>query len=96
MRRITKAFRTRASSEEVRELHEAQEVEGLRGGKVIEEVPDPRVITNVCHVQPGHGWGLVVESSLQRSIQLQNVTGLVRRGEHTLVHECQQDVAPIT
>jgi hypothetical protein len=32
-------------------------------------------------------------SILQRSVELPNVPGLVRRGDHTLVHECQQDVA---
>ena len=65
----------RASIEEVRELYEAQEVEGLCGGLVIEEVTDRRERTDVRHVQPGHGRGHVVGSILQRR-------GLVRRGKH--------------
>ena len=55
------------------------EVEGLCGGLVIEEVPDRWEINDMCHVQPDHGRGLV--------------TGLVRRGEQALVNEHQQDVA---
>jgi hypothetical protein len=82
-----------ASIEEVRELHEAQEVEGLCGGLMIEEVPDRRERTGMSHLQPGHGRDFVMWSILQRSVELPNVPGLVRRGEHTLVHECQQDVA---
>jgi hypothetical protein len=40
----------RASIEEVRELHEAQEVEGLCGGLVIGEVSDRRELTDMSHV----------------------------------------------
>jgi hypothetical protein len=50
----------RASIEEVRELDEAQEVEGLRVGLEIEEIPDRRERSGMGHVQPGHGWELVV------------------------------------
>jgi len=37
----------RASIEEVRKLHEAQEVEGLCGGLVIEEIPDRRELADM-------------------------------------------------
>jgi len=57
-----------ASIEEVRELHEAQEVEGLCGGLEIEEVPDRRERTGMGHVQPGHGWDLVVGDIFQRTV----------------------------
>jgi len=53
----------RASIEEVRELHEAQEVEGLCVGLEIDEIPDRRERTGMGHVQPGHGWDLVVGTS---------------------------------
>ncbi len=46
---------------------------------MIEEVPDRWEINDMSHVQPDHGRGLV--------------TGLVRRGEHALVDDRQQDVA---
>jgi hypothetical protein len=82
----------RASIEEVRELDEAQEVEGLRVGLEIEEIPDRRERSGMGHVQPGHGWGLVVGSIFQRTVELPDVPGLVRRGEHTLVQEGHQDV----
>ena len=45
------------------------------------------------HVQPGYGRGLVVGIGLQGSVQLPDVPGLVRSGEHTLVQESHQDVA---
>ena len=67
-----------ASIEEVRELDE--EIEG---------VPDRREWSGMGHVQPGHGWDLVVGS---RTVELPDVPGLVRRGEHTLVQESHQDV----
>ena len=81
-----------ASIEEVRELDEAQEVEGLGVGLEIEEVPDRRERSGMGHVQPGHGWDLVVGSVFQRTVELPDVPGLVRRGEHTLVQESHQDV----
>ncbi len=46
---------------------------------MIEEVPDWR--------------DLVVRIISQRPVQLPDVPGLVLQGEHTLVQECQQDVA---
>ena len=78
-----------ASIEEVRKLDEAQEVEGLGVGLEIKEVPDRREWSGMGHVQPGHGWDLVVGS---RTVELPDVPGLVRRGEHTLVQESHQDV----
>jgi len=45
----------RASIEEVRELDEVQEVEGLCGGLEIEEVPDRRERTGMRHLLPDHG-----------------------------------------
>ena len=66
MRRITKAFR--ASIEEVRQLGEAQEVEGLFAGLEIKEVPDRRERSGMGHVQPGHGWDLVVGSIFRRTV----------------------------
>ncbi len=77
----------RASIEEVRELDEVQEVEGLCGGLEIEEVPDQRERTCMRHVLPGHGWDLVVGNIFQRTVQLPDVLGLVRRCAHSLVHE---------
>jgi len=58
----------RTSIEEVRELHEAQEVEDLCGGLEIEEVPDRRERSGMSHVQPGHGWDLVVGNIFQRTV----------------------------
>jgi hypothetical protein len=58
----------RASIEEVRELHEAQEVEDLCAGLEIEEVPDRRERTGKGHVQPGHGWDLVAGNIFQRTV----------------------------
>jgi hypothetical protein len=60
---------------------------------MIEEVPDRRELTGMSNVQPGHGRDLVVRNILQWSVELSDVPGLVRRCDHTLVHECQQDVA---
>ena len=71
-----------ASIEEVRELDEAQEVE-----VEIEEDPYRRKRSGMGHVQPGHGWDLVVGSIFQRTVELPDVPGLVRRGEHTLAQE---------
>ena len=62
-----------ASIEEVRELDEAQEVEGLGVGLEIEEVPDRRERSGMGHVQPGHGWDLVVGIIFQRTFELPNV-----------------------
>ena len=59
---------------------------------MIEEVPDRRDRTDVRHVQPSHGRGLVVGIGLQGSVQLPDVPGLVLSGEHTLVQESHQDV----
>jgi hypothetical protein len=70
--------------------YEAQEVEGLL---MIEEVLDRRELTDISYVQPEHGRGLVVRSILQRPVKLPDMPGLVRRGEHALVHESQQDFA---
>ena len=42
----------RASIEEVRELDEVQEVEGLCGGLEIEKIPDRRKRTGMRHVLP--------------------------------------------
>ena len=72
MRRITKAFRTRASGAHPLRSYEAQEVEGLCAGLDIEEVPDRRERTDMCHVQPGHGRDLVVGN-----VELQDVPGLI-------------------
>ena len=69
------------SIEEVRELDDE-----------IEEVPDRRERSGMGHVQPGHGWDLVVGSIFQRTVELLDVPDLVRRGEHTLVQESHQDV----
>ena len=80
------------SIEEVRELDEAQEMEGLGVGLEIKEVPDRRERSDMGHVQPSHGWDLVVGSIFQRTVELPDVPGLVRRGEHTLVQESHQDV----
>ena len=77
----------RASIEEVRELDEVQEVEGLCGGLEIEEVPDRRERTGMRHVLLGHGWDLVVGNNFQKTVELPNVLGLVRRGAYSLVHE---------
>ncbi len=40
-------------------------MEGLRCREV-EGVPDRRELTDMCHVQPGHGRGPIVGSSLDR------------------------------
>ena len=53
-----------------------KEMEGLCGGLMIEEVPDRRELTDMRHVQPGHGRGLVVGANLQRPVQLPGVTGI--------------------
>ena len=60
--------------EEVRELDEAQEVEGLGVGLEIEEVPDRRERSGMGHVQLGHGWDLVVGSFFQRTVELPDVS----------------------
>ena len=65
-------------------------MEGLCGGLVIEEVPDQREQTDIRHVQPGHGRVLVVGVGLLGSVQLPDVPGLVRSGEHTPVQESHQ------
>jgi hypothetical protein len=70
---------------EVRELHEAQEMEGLCGGLMIEEVPDRRERTGMSHMQPGHGRDLVVRNILQWSVELPDVPGLVIRCDQTLI-----------
>ena len=57
-----------ASIEEVRELDEAENVEGLGAGLEIEEVPDRRERSGMGHVQPGHGWDLVVGSIFLRTV----------------------------
>jgi hypothetical protein len=84
----------RASIEEFRELDEAQkvEIEEIRVGLEIEEISDRRKRSGMGHVQPGHGWGLVRGSIFQRAVELPDVPGLVRSGEHTLVQESHQDV----
>ena len=43
---------------------------------MIEEVPDRRELTDMRHVQPGHGRGLFVGSSFQRPVQLPDVTDI--------------------
>jgi hypothetical protein len=90
MRRITKAFRTRASG--AHPLRRSVNSTRLRVGLEIEEIPDRREWSGMGHVQPGHGWGLVVGSIFQGTVELPDVPGLVRRGEHTLVQEGHQDV----
>ena len=83
----------RASIEEVNELDEVKEVEGLCGGLEIEEILDRRKRTAMRHVLVSHGWDLVAGNILQRTVQLPDVLGLVRRGAHSLVYECLEDVA---
>jgi hypothetical protein len=92
MRRITKAFCTRASGAHPLRRSVNSEVEGLRVGLEIEEVPDRRDRSGMGHVQPGHGWDLVVGSIFQGTVELPVVPDLVRRIEHTLVQESHQDV----
>ena len=79
----------RASVDEVRELLEVQEVEGLHVGLAVEVVSDGRERTGMGHVKPGRGRSLVGRSILQGSVQLPDVTRLGRSGEHALVHESQ-------
>ena len=69
MRRITKAFRTRASVDEFRELLEVQEMEGLHLGLcAVEEVPDRRERTGMGHVEQGAGRSLVDRIVFQRTV----------------------------
>ena len=78
----------RASVDEVRELLEVQEMEGLQLRLcAVEEVPDRRERTGMGHVEQGAGRNLVDRSVLQRTVQLPDVTRLGRSGELALVHE---------
>ena len=47
-------------------------------GLEIEEVPDRRERSDMGHVQPGHGWDLVVGVVFQRTVELPDVPGLVQ------------------
>ena len=80
------------SVDEVRELLEVQEVEGLHVGLAVEEVPDRRERTGMGHVKPGLGRSLVSRSILQRTVKLLDTARLERSGEHALVHERQEGV----
>jgi len=71
-------------------------VEGLRVGLEIEEIPDRRERSGMGHVQSGHGWDLVVGSIFQRTVELPDVPGLVRRGEHTLVESFYFNLVTVT
>ena len=92
MRRITKAFRMRASGEHpFRRSVNSTRLRRWRVSAAVKsrsyQIGGSSPTCTMCNQ------GLVVWRILQRSVQLPDMPSLLRRGEHALVHEHQQDVA---